>query len=232
MLNRRDFLGASAAISTIALAGCSKILQQEAKPARFKPTAINETKYSLKEANKVSSKSILKKINPNLNKNISIDAYIISYYHNALPQSITAISTPSFSRFGKELNPIATVDTKKTLKLFAGRIRQDESNLQIKSITKKDKKSIQTTEGEQILEIFDVKMNSLDWGEIYFDFLVVKYTFDTSVVLSAAVVLREIPGLPIDYSIAYEKERATAKKLLSKIDYPVSWDNITDSISR
>lgn len=226
MMNRRKFLGLTAGATTMALAGCSQVLTQEAEPARFESVAVQESSYSLGKAQRVSSEDILTRVDSDLNKNVSAEGYVVSYYDEELPQSITAISTPSLSTFGRELNPIATSDTKDVLKLFSGRIRQSGSSLNIESIEEKETRDIETTKGEQTLEVFDVEMSSDDWDEVYFDFLVIKYIFDKSVVLTAAVILRDIASLPIDYANAYEAEKEEALRVLTQLEYPFDWSEV------
>jgi hypothetical protein len=226
-MDRRTFLAGIGTTGMIALSGCvSDPLHHEAEPARFKESIIQSSPYRLEKANKISVQDIVSNLSgKDFHDRFTAESYIMAYQQPDLPQALAIISTPSMGVGGAELNPIAKADSKTIIKLAVGQIRRQDSDLSIKKVEEKEEREIETTLGTKTLEVFDVEMSSSDWGSVFFDVFVVKHNEDSSVLFTTSIVLREIEGLPTDYT-GYEAQKRIALDILPQVEFPFDWDEV------
>lgn len=226
-MKRRTFLTGVGMSGVIGLSGClSDPLHHQAEPARFEQSAIDSSDYTLEIANKISVQDIVSDLSgKSFNERFTAESYLMVYRQPDLPQALSILSTPSMKVAGNELNPIVKANTKTIIKMTLGQVRRSGSDLTIDTIEEKSERTIDTSLGEETLEVFNVETSSSDWGKVYFDIFVVKHEEDESVLFTNAIVLRELEGLPTEYN-GYEEQKEQALNILTQVNYPFDWAEV------
>lgn len=228
IISRRNFLFGTGVCSVGLLSGCADRATFETEPSQFSPSEVEDSPYSISNKREINLRSLISRI---IDRSVPVNAtsYFVRYDHDTLPQFAFNLSSPSLSVFDRELNPLGKEDTDQLFELLFTVANREDTGITLEEYELIDEQLFETSLGRETLETYEVVAESTQFGQILYDCYLLTHNIDSSLIATAGFVIKDIEAFEVDYSSGYEEQREIMVQLLSSVDFPVNWEDITVS---
>lgn len=223
-ITRRRFITGSVIAGSIGLAGCTtdeeRVLNFTANAHKLDSEQIEESPYSLMGMEEVDISRYIDEAS-GFDVDATVSSYAVQYQHEELPQPLFVFSTPSVETLGRQINPLISNDLGEILDLLSAVLESAdlETDFAVEEYQRLTEEEFHTNLGTTILEVYEVVVDSEEYGDITMQMPLFTQEHEDTIVLATGAIIYEVEelGPSVSEFIDSDQELETAKELLSTV---------------